>query len=213
MENTMEILLKHKIIAIVRRVAAEKTLPLAEALYEGGIRLIEVTFDQNDPDCVRVTANIIEQLSKRFGDVMCVGAGTVLNCEQLKAAAESGAKYILSPNVNTEVIKESVNMGVVAIPGAMTPTEIQYAWTLGASAVKLFPAGDMGLSYFKSLRGPLNHIPLVVTGGIDENNMLDYFNAGAIGAGIGSNITKGALINEGKFEELTTLAKKYTSRI
>jgi len=108
-------------------------------------------------------------------------------------------------------VEEAVKLGAVAIPGALTPTEVQYAWSLGAAVVKLFPAGDMGISYVKSLRGPLNHIPLLAVGGIDENNLRSFLDAGVIGAGIGSNIVKNSLIEQDRFSELTVLAKKYTS--
>ncbi len=211
MYNTLEMLKQHKLVAIVRRIPNEKIVQTGKALYDAGIRLIEVTFDQKNPDCIKTTSEMIAKLCENFGDKMCIGAGTVLNREQVRAAVDAGAKFVLAPNVNADVIDEAVKLGVSAIPGALTPTEIEYAWSLGAAAVKLFPAGDLGIGYVKSLMGPLNHIPLIAVGGIDQNNLLTYLEAGVIGVGLGSNLVKNSLIEQDKFDELTQLATSFTS--
>ena len=147
-----------KIVAIARRVPVDRIVPTAEALYDGGIRLMEITFDQADPECLRLTPRIIEALSARFPD-MLLGAGTVMTREQARAAADAGACFALAPNIDPGVIDEALQCGMVVIPGALTPTEVAYAHKLGAAMVKLFPAGDLGMGYLKSLRGrsPTSH--------------------------------------------------------
>lgn len=204
---------KHKIIAIIRNVSPERLIHAADALYKGGIRLMEVTFNQKNPDCVKETSEMIEMLSKHFQGDICVGAGTVMNIKQVEAAAKAGAKYIISPHTDLEVIKRTVELDMVSIPGAMTPSEIVMAYNAGAGFVKLFPAGELGVNYVKSVCSPLNYIPMLAVGGIDENNMQDFLNTGIKGFGIGSNIVKSSYINGEKYDELTILAKKYTCQI
>ena len=206
----MDAICRHRIVAIARRVAADRIVPAAEALREGGIRLMEITFDQADPDCLRLTPGMIEALAARFPD-MLIGAGTVMTREQARAAADAGARFVLAPNIDPDVIDEALGRGLVAIPGALTPTEVAYAYKLGAAMVKLFPAGDLGIGYMKALRGPLPHIPLMAVGGVDLTNLADFFKAGAKAAGIGSNIVNNKLIAEGRYRELSELAKAYTS--
>ncbi len=209
MIQVVERINEHKIVAIARRVPVNRIVSAAEALYRGGIRLMEITFDQADPECVRLTARMIEALTSRFPD-MLVGAGTVMSREQARAAADAGARFVLAPNIDPDVIDEVLKRGMVAIPGALTPTEVAHAFKLGAAMVKLFPAGDLGTGYLKALQGPLPHIPLMVVGGVDLNNLADFFKAGAKAAGIGSNIVDNKLIAEGCYGELTELARAYT---
>jgi 2-dehydro-3-deoxyphosphogluconate aldolase/(4S)-4-hydroxy-2-oxoglutarate aldolase len=208
----VEKICEHKIVAIARRVPLDRIVPAAEALYEGGIRLMEITFDQADPECLRLTPRMIEALITRFPD-MLVGAGTVMTREQARAAADAGARFALAPNIDPDVIDEALGRGLVAIPGALTPTEVAYAFKLGAAMVKLFPAGDLGVGYLKALRGPLPHIPLMAVGGVDLNNLVDFFKAGAKAAGLGSNIVDSKRIADGRYSELTGLAKAYTNLI
>ena len=201
---------QHKIVAIARRVPVNRLIPTAEALLQGGIRLMEITFDQADPECISLTPRMIEALASRFPDLL-VGAGTVMTREQARAAADAGARFALAPNIDPDMIDEALKCGMAVIPGALTPTEVAYAHKLGAAMVKLFPAGDLGTGYLKSLRGPLPHIPLMAVGGVDLNNLTEFFRAGAKAAGIGSNIVDNKLIAEGRYRELTGLAKAYTS--
>jgi 2-dehydro-3-deoxyphosphogluconate aldolase/(4S)-4-hydroxy-2-oxoglutarate aldolase len=204
---------QYKIIAIMRKVSHADIIPVAEALYAGGIRLIEVTFNQASATGKQSTAKSIKALCDHFGDKMFIGAGTVMNVHQVETAVCAGAKFIVSPNTNLQVIKRTIELGAVSIPGALTPSEIALAYEAGAEFVKLFPAGEFGISYIKSIRAPLNHIPILAVGGIDDNNMKDFFEAGVSGVGIGSNIVKNTLISMRKFDELTVLAKKYTEQI
>lgn len=153
-----------KLIAICRGAEGESLLSLAAAIRDGGIRFIEVTFQQEREDCADLARRNIKALCGMPGIIP--GAGTVLSPDQVRAAYEAGAKYIVSPNTDPAVIAETKRLGLVSIPGALTPSEIMAAHNAGADLVKLFPTATMGLKYFKDLRAPLSHIGLVVTAGI-----------------------------------------------
>lgn len=201
---------KHKVIAICRRVYGEDLLCLAQALCEGGVKLIEVTFDQADPHCLEKTTSSMEMLRSRLGNAICFGAGTVLTVEQVEAAHQAGGKYIISPNTDQEIIAKTKELGMVSIPGAMTPTEILAAHKYGADFVKLFPASDLGLSYKKSITAPINHVKLLATGGVTEENFESYLNAGFMGAGVSGRLCDRKLIAERNFQEITRRAQSFS---
>lgn len=210
---SVEWLMKHKLVAIARRVAKEDIADMARALYDGGVRSLEITFDQSNPDCLLETARSIEIVKDTMEDKMMIGAGTVLNAEQAVTAAKAGASFILSPDTNIEVIEKVKELGLVSVPGAMTPSEIMLAWNHGADIVKLFPAGVLTLSYYKAIKGPISHVPLMAVGGIGLENMKTFLDAGFCSCGIGSNIVRNDLIKERRFEELTKLAEEYSSLV
>ncbi len=204
---------KNKIIAIVRGVSPEDMIPMGKALNDGGIKLLEVTFNQSSPTGEKDTAEAIKRLCDYFGDEVSIGAGTVINEGQVEIAVAAGAKYIISPNTDVKVIKKTNDMGAISIPGALTPSEISFAHDTGAHFVKVFPAGVFGIDYIKAVRAPLSHISLLAVGGVDDKNLMEFINAGIKGIGVGSNIVNKTLIKEGRFNELTALARKYTSQI
>lgn len=207
--NTLDFITENKIITICRRVYGKDLMQLAAALCEGGVRLIEVTFDQADPDCVAKTCESIRQLCDNFGHKMIFGAGTVLTPEQVKAAAAAGAKYIISPNIDADVIACTKELGLVSMPGAMTPSEILTAHKLGADIVKLFPAGYLGFGYIKDILGPISHVKLCATGGVTEDNWGTYLDYGFAGAGISGRLCDKKCIISGNFEEITRRAKTF----
>lgn len=211
--NVLELIKSDKIIAIARNVDIKDIIDVADALYSGGIRLLEVTFEPQNPDSVKNTCKKIELLREKFKGKMGIGAGTVLEISEAKEAIKSGAQYIISPNTNAQVIEYTVSCDIVSIPGAMTPTEIAYAYEKGANAVKLFPAGSLGTGYIKSIRGPLSHIPIIATGGINDTNLKDFLDTGIAGVGIGGNIVDKKIIRERRFSELKNIALSYTSQI
>ena len=198
-----------KLIVIVRGVAEDKIINLAEALYLGGVRLIEVTYSANGKVSDEDTARMIETLARHFEGKMYVGAGTVISEKQVELTYKAGGKFIISPDTNENIIKKTAELGMVSIPGAYTPTEIQFAHNCGADFVKLFPATVLGPSYVKAVRAPLCHIKLLAVGGIDENNIPDYLKVGISGFGVGSNITKAEYINNNEWNKITELAQKY----
>ena len=208
--NVLDFIQTHKVITICRKVYGEDLKNLAAALCAGGVKLIEVTFDQADPDCIAKTAEAITMMNKEFEGKMLFGAGTVLSEEQVKAAADAGAAYIISPNVNEKVIKATKNLGMISIPGAMTPTEIIAAHELGADIVKLFPAGYLGFRYIKDILGPISHVKLCATGGVTEETWGQYLDLGFVGAGISSRLCDKKCIAAGDWDEITRRAAAFT---
>ena len=209
--NTVEFIQENKIITICRRVYGQDLLNLADALYAGGVKLIEVTFDQADPDCIAKTSDAIASLCQRFGGKMMFGAGTVLTKEQVKAAADAGARYTISPNVDPAVIACTKELGLVSMPGAMTPSEIITAHNLGADIVKLFPAGYLGFSYIKDIQGPISHVKLCAAGGVTEKNWNQYLDLNFAGAGISGRLCDKKCIASGNFAEITRRAEVFTN--
>src|SRR5699024_3420717 len=153
---------------------------------------------------------IIEEVKKEFGTKICIGAGTVLNEETADRVIDKGAEFIVSPTVSISTIQMTKKHGVVSIPGAMTPTEILLAHENGADLVKLFPANNLGPEFIKNINAPLPHIPIMATGGINNKNMMEYFQAGASTVGIGSSLVKSNMeLNEENLSELVIKAKTY----
>ena len=204
---------KEKIVVIVRGVEKEKLIPLAEAMYEGGIRLLEITYDATGKTPDEETAANIEMLAKHFEGRMYIGAGTVIRPNQVELTAKAGGKFIISPDTNKEIIEKTRELGLVSMPGALTPTEIADAARFGADFVKLFPVNAFGTEYVKAVKAPLSHIKLLAVGGVDEKNIADYAKAGACGFGIGSNIVNKKLIEEGAFDKITELAKEFLAAL
>ena len=203
----MELIEQNRVIAIVRGMHPDQMAPLARALERGGIRMMEITFNQNAPETFQNTVNAIRTLSQNMRD-MAIGAGTVMTLEQLHRAADAGARYIISPDVNPALIAETKRLGLTSLPGAMSPTEIVTAWNAGADAVKVFPIGDLGVGYLKAIRAPLSHIPLIAVGGVNERNCADFLRAGAIGVGVGGQLVNREWIDAGEFYKIASLAGK-----
>ena len=209
--NTPEFITEHKIITIIRKIYGQQLLKLSDALQAGGICMVECTFDQKDPDCIAKTQEAISSLCNRHQGKMLIGAGTVMTPEQVVAAYEAGAKYIISPNVSEAVIAKTKELGMVSMPGAMTPTEIMNAHYAGADLVKLFPAGTLGFKYIKDIMAPISHVKLVATGGVTEENLHEYLDLGFVGVGISGRLTDKTLIQEENWAEITNRASAFTS--
>lgn len=198
-----------RLIAIIRGLSAEQAVETARALHQGGVELIEVTFDQSMPASFAQTAEAIRAIDQMG---VMVGAGTVASAEQAALAAAAGAKYIISPNTDVTVIQKTRELGLVSIPGAMTPTEILQALHAGADFVKLFPAGDLGTGYVKSLlSGPLKQVRLMAVGGVELNNMADFLKAGICGFGVGGSLVKRDWVADKQFGKITELALRYAA--
>lgn len=206
-------ILEGKIVAIVRGIPSDEVVGLAKALVEGGISCIEVTFDQSSEEKAQDTLKAISNISKVLGDRVCVGAGTVMTVKQVETAAAAGAEYMISPNTNAAVIKRTKELDKVSIPGAMTPSEVAQAYELGADIVKMFPAGVLGCAYIKAVKAPLKHIPVTAVGGVNPGNCADFIRAGAVGVGVGGNLVSPQLVKEGRFDEITAIAKSYTDAL
>lgn len=200
-------LIDARVIAIVRGVDETDILKLAQALCRGGVSAIEVTFDQRHPDSWHSTMRAIASIARELDGRVLPGAGTVLTPEQVDMARDAGARYIISPDVNADVIAHTRQLGLASLPGALTPSEITLAARLGCDIVKVFPAGDMGAGYVKSLCAPLAHIPMFAVGGITLNNAADFLRAGALGLGVGGQLTRLDLIREGRFDQIEQNAR------
>lgn len=212
-ERVIDAILENKIIAIVRGIGAEEAVLAAEALYAGGVRLVEVTFNQKAPEAFCDTARAIKAIKEKMGDKMLVGAGTVTSVELVDMAAEAGAEYIISPDTDAAVIKRTRELGLVSLPGAYTPTEVKIAHGAGADFVKLFPCVGDAPAYVKAVCGPMNHIRFLAVGGVNENNAADFLKAGALGVGVGGNLVNKEWVKAGEYEKITEAAKRYVENI
>lgn len=209
--TTVDSVLEGRIITIIRGLTEEEAQQTADALFAGGLHLIEITFDQTKPP--EVTSNILHKLNQRYSGKILFGAGTVMTLDQLHAAYDAGAAYIISPNADTDIIRETKRLGLLSMPGAYTATEVARCYADGADIVKVFPSDSAGPSYIKALRGPLHHIPLAAVGGVNLDNIRDFFDAGVCCVGIGSNIVDKQAIKSKDFKKIQTLAAAYAAKI
>ncbi len=199
----------HGLIVIMRGVELEKASDVAKALYDGGARVIEVAFNPSDPDTVAKTTAIIKKIYQTLGDKILVGAGTVISPEYAIAAADAGAKFIFSPNTDIEIIKKTKELGLVSIPGALTPSEVMSAYNAGADLIKLFPITKKDVDYVIGITRPLSHVPFICVGGVDLDTIELYIKAGALGVGTGISILKPELLEAQDYETITKLTAKH----
>ena len=209
--TTFDKILAGGIITIIRGLSPDCAEKTVEAIHAGGLHLAEITFDQTAPP--KVTADIIRTLSRQFEGKVLIGAGTVMTLEQLHAAYNAGAAYIISPNADSSVIRETKRLGLLSMPGAYTATEVARCYAEGADIVKVFPSDSAGPGYIKALRGPLHHIPLAAVGGVKLDNSRDFFDAGACCVGIGSNIVSKQAVQAGDFDRIRLLAAAYAAKL
>ena len=207
--EVLDFIKEKKVIAIVRGISGGKIADLVTAMSAGGVRCVEVTFDQSSEEKQKETLESIRTIRDKFAGEICPGAGTVMSAEQVRLACEAGARYIISPNVCEEVIRETKKLGMISIPGAFTPSEVAQAWAYGADIVKLFPAAILGPAYIKAIRAPLKHIPMTAVGGISPENCASFIEAGCCGIGCGGNLVSAKLVEEGRFDVITATAKAY----
>lgn len=205
--SVIDCIKENRIIAIVRGADFSKCDAIADALYEGGIRLMEITYSRSNPELADETAKTISSLSERFKGRMLIGAGTVTSPELVELTASHSGSFMAAPNFDSEVVSRAKKLGLCCIPGAMTPTEILAASNAGADAVKLFPAGDLGPAYLKSIRAPLSDIDLIAFGGINRDNIGAFLINGAIGAGISSVLIKRDWLEHNEYEKITESAR------
>ena len=178
------------VIAIGRRLELSSILQVADALVAGGVRAFEVTL--NSPDALAAISALVQRHSD---GTLLVGAGTVFDIAGATAAVEAGARFLVSPHTDVELVRWAVAQKIPIFPGAFTPSEILAAWRAGASAVKLFPASAVGASYVREMRGPLDGVPLIPTGGVTADNASAFIAAGAVALGVGSWLTAGGSVD------------------
>ena len=211
--TALEYVEQRKIVAIVRGLEPDYLLRLGHALEEGGIGLMEVTYDQRAPESWAATAKAIQAVEEEFGERLLVGAGTVITPEQVRLTYEAGGHYLVTPTTQPEIIRMGKDLGLGLFPGAFSATAILSADEAGADAVKVFPASCVGPGYIKAIRGPLSHIPLMAVGGINEKNAADYLKAGCVGLGVGGNLVNKEWIRNGEWEKITALARAFMAAV
>ncbi|GGE44371.1 2-dehydro-3-deoxy-phosphogluconate aldolase [Pullulanibacillus camelliae] len=208
MTTTLQTIYDKKLVAVIRGTTEETIMPIVKALAEGGISILEITAETPN------VLPIIEKVVRSFGDQVLVGAGTVLDPETARATIMAGARFVFSPTVNVETIKMVKRYGAISIPGAMTPTEILTAYEHGADVIKVFPANVLGPGFIKDVHGPLPQVPLMPTGGIHLENIKEYFNKGAVAAGLGGALVPSRQpVDEASLQLLTKKAAQFVQAI
>ena len=195
-----------KIIAIMRGVPLEQAVDFATVCADGGIRALEVAL--NSPNALEEIALIKEKVGNRLR----VGAGTAITVDLAKAAKDAGAEFLLTPSVFEDVVKYSVENGLPILPGILTPTEVGVCYRYGIDTFKLFPAGNMPLSYVKLLKGPFDNTEYVAVGGITRDDIRTYLDAGYIGAAIGGGLFDRNLLKEKRLDEAAKQVKELLAK-
>jgi 2-dehydro-3-deoxyphosphogluconate aldolase / (4S)-4-hydroxy-2-oxoglutarate aldolase len=206
--ETMKRILGTGIVPVVRARSADEALRVVDAILAGGIDIIELTMT------VPGAPQVIEQLTRRFGDQVVVGAGTVLDRDIARICIGAGAAFVVSPMFDEPTVEHCRTEGIPVMPGALTPTEIVRAWRAGADVVKVFPCSALGgASYIKALKAPLPHIDLMPTGGVSLKTAAEFIQAGASALGAGADLVDLALLREGKADLITEKARSYVEAV
>jgi 2-dehydro-3-deoxyphosphogluconate aldolase/(4S)-4-hydroxy-2-oxoglutarate aldolase len=201
--KSLQRVLDHKIVAVIRAENGDLLVDVAESLLAGGVEVMEVTF--TIPRATRV----LERVADRIGSRILLGAGTVLDTETCRAAILAGAEFIVSPAVNVDVIELCKRYSKPVMPGALTPTEVITAWQAGADIVKIFPSEITGPKYLKALHGPLPHVRLMPTGGVNLDTAAEFLRCGACALGIGSSLVDPKVVAAGDLKKIESLARQY----
>lgn len=208
--NKTEILEKVKelgLLAVIRGPSQELTVRMVEALVEGGVLGIEITYSTPNAE------EVVKTLSKKFGDAIVLGMGTLTKPEQAVSARDAGATFLVSPICDENLVKAMVASGLLTMAGALTPTEVYQAYSLGVDVIKIFPGSLGGPAYVKALKGPFPYIPMMPTGGVNASNAADWFAAGVVAVGAGSELCPPQLAKDGKFDEISRKAEDFVRTI
>ncbi|HWJ48857.1 MAG TPA: bifunctional 4-hydroxy-2-oxoglutarate aldolase/2-dehydro-3-deoxy-phosphogluconate aldolase [Candidatus Udaeobacter sp.] len=196
------------IIPVVRASSVEEANRAVEAICAGGIPVVEITMTV--PNAITVIRDLVQ---RRGGDVL-IGAGTVTNAEQAESCVRAGAQFLVSPGLSTSVLSVARVNNRLAIPGALTPTELMSAQDLGARLIKIFPCGNLGgPKYLKSLKAPFPHAQLIPTGGVNAANAAEFIAAGAYALGVGADLIDAAALREGNLEKITSAARELVQAV
>jgi 2-dehydro-3-deoxyphosphogluconate aldolase/(4S)-4-hydroxy-2-oxoglutarate aldolase len=195
------------IVAVVRSPDSQQLVEVARALADGGVSVVEITMS------VPNALEVLRQVRQALGDRLLLGAGTVLDPETARAVLLAGAEYVVSPTLNLDVIRLCQRYDKLVMPGAFTPTEILSAWEAGADIVKVFPADVVGPAFLRALRGPLPHIRLMPTGGVDVNTAGAFLKAGACCLGVGGQLVEPKAVAERNFDRIRDLARQYVALV
>ncbi|GMA62655.1 bifunctional 4-hydroxy-2-oxoglutarate aldolase/2-dehydro-3-deoxy-phosphogluconate aldolase [Alicyclobacillus fastidiosus] len=196
-----------RVVAVIRKLSPDILEPVVEALVEGGIQALEITMDSSS------AAQSMESIRTRYGARVAVGAGTVLSPAQLDSAVEAGAEFLVCPHLDVALVERANQVGVSIIPGVLTPTEVQMARSAGAEVVKIFPAGSVGASYIKDLLGPFSGLKIMATGGITEQNAVEFLQAGVVATGLGSALFPKEDVASRNWEAIRQRAQRVMQRV
>lgn len=195
------------VVAVLRAPSADQAVSAVDALVSGGITGIEITYSTPD------AAAVIQEIDRRYGDAVYLGAGTVLTAQQADEAVGAGAQFLVSPGSAPSLARAMAGTGAAVFLGAMTPSEVMAAVELGAHAVKIFPASLGGPGYVKALRGPFPDIPLMPTGGVNASNLGDWFAAGAVAVGAGGDLCPASAMATGQWDVIEETARRFRAAL
>jgi 2-dehydro-3-deoxyphosphogluconate aldolase/(4S)-4-hydroxy-2-oxoglutarate aldolase len=210
-QQILETISNSGVVAIIRLEDLSQALTLTRTLLDSGITALEFTL--TNPQALEVITTVKAACPEFDKKQAVIGAGTVLNASATRASVEAGAQFIVAPSTNFETIATCRQLGVPAMPGALTPTEIVNAWEAGASVIKVFPSRAFGPAYFKDLREPLPHLKLMATGGVNLQNVGEFIKNGVYAVGVGGNLVDRQLIAAQNWAELGTRATAYVEAI
>jgi 2-dehydro-3-deoxyphosphogluconate aldolase/(4S)-4-hydroxy-2-oxoglutarate aldolase len=202
-EQVLERIKELGLLAVIRGPSQELTVQMVDALVAGGVLGIEITYSTPNAE------DVVRTLHKKHGEGIVLGMGTLTLPSQAAAAKQAGAQFLVSPVCDPELAKAMVATGLLTMVGALTPSEVFQAHRLGSDVVKIFPGSLAGPSYVKALRGPLPDIPLMPTGGVSADNVAEWFASGVVAVGAGSQLCPPQLAKEGRFDEITALAREF----
>ncbi|MBR5922797.1 MAG: bifunctional 4-hydroxy-2-oxoglutarate aldolase/2-dehydro-3-deoxy-phosphogluconate aldolase [Clostridia bacterium] len=195
------------LLAIMRNVPYDVTLDYAKAIIDGGVNFFEVAL--NSPDALEQ----ISMLRKAYGDIAYIGAGTAISVERAEAAVEAGAQFLLSPSTDSDVLEYCGKNNIPIMPGALTPSDVSTCIRYGFTVIKLFPAGSMPKGYIKALKGPLDNTDYVAIGGVNKDNIAEFFKEGYIGVGLGSSILPKEAVANRDWKTASEYVKELLSKI
>ena len=204
--NKLEMLEKVKelgLLAVIRGPSPELTVKMVEALVAGGVLGIEITYSTPNAE------EVVQTLAKKFGDSIVLGMGTLTKPEQAQSARNAGAHFLVSPICEPNLVRGMVDSGLLTMAGALTPTEVFQAYTLGVDVIKIFPGSLGGPAYIKALKGPFPYIPMMPTGGVNAGNVAEWFATGVVAVGAGSELCPPQLAKDGKFDEISRIAADF----
>ena len=208
MNKTAQRLREVGIIPIIRAPSADVVVPIAEALLQAGLPVVEITLTV--PNAIEA----IRAVAKRFAGKLLLGAGTVTDAGMCQRAVDAGAEFIVTPSLVPEVIEAAHRAEVAVLPGALTPTEVFEAHRLGGDMVKIFPVQSVGgAAYLRALRGPFPNIPLVPTGGVTLENMTEMFKAGAAAVGVGTELISKDALDRHDYAAIAARAKQFVAAV
>lgn len=205
--ETLERVKELGLLAVIRGPSSELTVRMVEALVEGGVMGIEITYSTPNAE------EVVKTLSQKFGDSILLGMGTLTKPDQAESAKAAGAVFLVSPICEKKLVKAMVASGLLTMAGALTPTEVFKAYSMGVDVIKIFPGSLGGPAYVKALKGPFPYIPMMPTGGVNASNAAEWFAAGVVAVGAGSELCPPQLAKEGRFDEISRKAADFVNTI